>query len=599
MTPYDSIRRFLRTVWSTLPRRSWLLLALMVAGVLTEGLGILLLVPLLHLVGLDLGGGALGRIGAAVDGAFAALGLAPTLPLVLLVFVVLVAGRALIQYRQSIESARIEQEFVLRLRTRLYAAITHSRWAFFVRRKGADFLHALVEDLYRVSGAVTQLLRLLTQLLVGLAYLVIAFGVSPWVTAVAALCGGGLLLALRRWNERARATGARVSEDTRAMFGALHEHVAAMKTTKSYGAEERNIRRFRTLAAAASQAHFRVVREQAAFTAIFALGAVAILSLIVYVSIELLSVPPAGLLLLLFLFARLVPRFSSAQTSYHAFINLVPAFDRCMDLIEAAEAAREPTADGLPVRLGDRVELQDVRFSYVDASAPVLDGFDLVIPARRTTAVVGPSGAGKSTVADLVMGLLQPDAGVVRVDDVALGPGNRRAWRRQIGYVPQEPFLFHDTIRANLLWARPDASEEQCWEALRMAAAEDFVARFPAGLDTVVGDRGALVSGGERQRLVLARALLRSPALLVLDEATSALDPKNELEVRAAVRGLHGKTTILIISHRLSSIRDADRIHVIDRGRITESGTWEELAARPRGVFREMCRLQGLVELDG
>jgi ATP-binding cassette, subfamily C, bacterial len=600
---HASAGRFLRTLWEGLPRRSWLLvLVIMMLGVLTEGLGILLLVPLLELVGLESGSGALGRIAEAVEGAFGLVSVEPTLAAVLVVFVLLVSARALIQLKEATAGARLQQEFVLHLRTRLYRAATYSDWQVFSRRRGSDLIHAMIDDLHRVSVATTHVLRLVTQFLVGTVYLVIAASVSVPITAVAAACGTALLLVLRGWNARARNTGARVSQQTNAMFAAVHEHVAAMKTARSYGAEDRSVRIFADLAGSVAHAYVSVVREQAAFSAIFGVGAVVILSVIVYASFALLAMPAAGILLLLFLFARLVPRFSSMQSSYHMFMSVVPAFDRVMDLIEEYEAATEPSDPSKDptdrrLTLGTRIELRGVRFGYIGASdAPTLDGLDLVLPARRTTALVGASGAGKSTVADMVLGLLRPDTGAILVDDTPLGADTLREWRRQVGYVPQDPFLFHDTIRANLLWARPDATEEECWEALRMAAAAGFVARLPGGLDAIVGDRGTLVSGGERQRLVLARALLRDPALLVLDEATSALDAASEAEVQEAIRGLRGRTTIFVISHRLSTIRDADTIHVMDAGRVVESGTWEELAARPSGPFRELCRLQGLLD---
>lgn len=603
MMRHASARRFLRTLRGGLPGRSWLLVLLMMLGVLTEGLGILLLVPLLGLVGLESGGGALGRIAEAVEGAFGLVNVEPTLAAVLVVFVVLVSARALIQLKEATAGARLEQEFVRRLRMRLYRAATYSDWQVFSRRRGSDVIHAMIDDLHRVSVATIHVLRLATQFLVGTVYLVIAASVSLPITAVAAAGGTALLLALRGWSARARETGARVSQQTNAMFAAVHEHVAAMKTARSYGAEDRSVRIFADLAGSVAHAYVAVIREQAAFSALFGVGAVLMLSVIVYASFALLAVPAAGILLLLFLFARLVPRFSSMQTSYHMFMNVMPAFDRVMDLIEEYEAVAElsvPPNEAAERRLTltTQVELRGVRFGYAGGAshAPALDGLDLVLPARRTTALVGASGAGKSTVADMVLGLLRPEAGTILIDETPLGPDTLREWRRQVGYVPQDPFLFHDTIRANLLWAQPDATEEECWEALRMAAAAAFVARLPGGLDSVVGDRGTLISGGERQRLVLARALLRDPALLVLDEATSALDAASEAEVQEAIRGLRGRTTIFVISHRLSTIRDADTIHVMDAGRVVESGTWEELAGRPSGPFRELCRLQGLLD---
>ena len=181
-------------------------------------------------------------------------------------------------------------------------------------------------------------------------------------------------------------------------------------------------------------------------------------------------------------------------------------------------------------------------------------------------------------MADLVMGLLIPSTGAILVDDVPLSASRISAWRQGIGYVDQETFLFHDSIRANLLWARPDASPDQIDEALQLAAADEFVRRIPTGLDTVVGDRGVTLSGGQRQRLALARALLRKPALLILDEPTSELDAENEARIWAAINALHGTTTILVISHRLAPIERADLVHVIDDGQLVESGALGSLS---------------------
>jgi ATP-binding cassette subfamily C protein len=268
-----------------------------------------------------------------------------------------------------------------------------------------------------------------------------------------------------------------------------------------------------------------------------------------------------------------------------------------MGLIERCEAGAEASAGRVePVPLRREVRLEAVRFRYRAGSAsPTIEDLSLDIPARRTTAIVGPSGAGKSTVADLIMGLITPEAGTIAVDGVPLAPDRIRGWRAGIGYVPQDTFLLHDTVRANLLWARPEASEAELVEALRQAAADSFVERLPSGLDTVIGDRGVLLSGGERQRLALARALLRRPQLLILDEATSALDSENERRILRAIEELHGQMTILVITHRLSTVRGADVIHVLEEGRLVESGAWDALLATG-GRFRALCAAQGIGE---
>lgn len=218
----------------------------------------------------------------------------------------------------------------------------------------------------------------------------------------------------------------------------------------------------------------------------------------------------------------------------------------------------------------------------------------LVLLAAVAATIVNPSGAGKSTFADLLMGLLSPSSGELLVDDVPLSPERLQAWRNQIGYVAQETFLFHDTVRANLVWASPGADDGAVWRALEQAAAADFVRALPAGLDTIVGDRGVLLSGGERQRLSLARALLRQPQLLILDEATSSLDSENERRIQAAIDHLHEQTTIVVITHRLSTIRNADMIYVVERGRVVESGSWASLLAGSVGRFRALCDAQGI-----
>ena len=201
----------------------------------------------------------------------------------------------------------------------------------------------------------------------------------------------------------------------------------------------------------------------------------------------------------------------------------------------------------------------------------------LSFPAGSITSIGGPSGAGKSTLADLLCGLIAPDAGGVSVDGVPLEGGLRRAWRERVTYVQQEPVLFTGTIRENLLWAPPSADEARLLEVLRLASAE-FVAALPEGLDTLIGDQGKQLSGGERQRIVLARALLRNPALLILDEASSALDAENEAAIAEAVGKLRERMTVIIIGHRGALSGIADRFVRPEGGKVAETGSSSDTA---------------------
>ena len=206
------------------------------------------------------------------------------------------------------------------------------------------------------------------------------------------------------------------------------------------------------------------------------------------------------------------------------------------------------------------------------------------------TALLGPNGAGKSTLADVLTGLLKPDTGKLRIDDTEASGPERLRWRHSVAYVPQEVFLFHDTIRNNLLWAKPDASDSTLRKALEMSAAE-FVFKLPDGMDSVVGDAGIRLSGGERQRIALARALLRQPSLLILDEATSALDTESERHIRHALEALMKNRTTLVIAHRLSTVENADRIIVLEEGRIVEIGSHADLIGKG-GQYANLYRMQ-------
>jgi ATP-binding cassette subfamily C protein len=289
-----------------------------------------------------------------------------------------------------------------------------------------------------------------------------------------------------------------------------------------------------------------------------------------------------------------MPKFSSIQQSFQSFINVLPSFNRVMELQRRCEEAAETETQRYEkIDIGHGIRFNKVSFSY-DGNSLVIKDLDITIKAGQTTAIIGPSGAGKTTIADLLMGLIVPNEGSILIDEKEFGPERTRAWREQIGYVPQDTFLFNDTVKANLLWAKPVANEEEINRSLRLAAAGEFVNGLPKGLDTILGDRGVLVSGGERQRIALARALLRKPSLLILDEATSSLDSENEIKIQKAIEELHGQMTILVISHRLSTIRGADVIHVIGEGRLIESGTWDELITKENGRFRDLYRAQGL-----
>ncbi len=571
-------------------------LALMLCQSVTQGVQLLLLVPLMQLVGLDVQRGSVGGLAELASSAFAAIGVRPTIVTVLGAFVLFTSGLALLTRWQTTSNFKLQQDFVVLLRRRLYRAIANADWLTFSRSRSSDFTHALTTELDRVGNATFFLLRLLADAALACIYVVFALRVSPIMTALVFVCGAGLMLLLRKKTRAARFTGEEISLATNGLYSAAIEHLGSMKTTKSYGVEERNAGIFSNLAGRVAQMQLNAIRNQASTAFWFRVGSVALLSVILFVSFEVLGISTAGLLLLLFLFYRIIPLFNDGQQSYQQFLNALPAFAGVMELQTRCEAAAEPRGgrtEEIQLRRGIRFE--GVSFAYEgNDEAPAISELDLTIRVGETTAIVGPSGAGKSTVADLVTGLIVPDRGQILLDEAPLRAEMMQSWRGRIGYVAQDTFLFHDTVRANLLWACPDASDEEIMAALRLAAAEEFVSELPDGMDTILGDRGVRLSGGERQRLALARALLRRPQLLILDEATSALDSENEKRIQKSIEQLHGQMTILTITHRISTIRNADVIYVLERGRLIETGDWDTLIGREHGRFHAMYAAQAL-----
>lgn len=586
-----NLREYIESLVRFKPKDITIALSIMVFVGLTEGIGLLLLVPLLQLVGLDVQQGALGQIAGFIASFFAYFGLTPTLASVLLIYVVVISLNALLIRLQTLMVSEIEYEFASHLRKELFTAITGTNWLFFTGKKASDLAHALTYEIERITTGTSFFISLIASSIILAVYLIFALNVSGIITGLIFLVGIILLLILKRRTRSAGESGEKLSLTSKDVYSSTLRQLDGMKTIKSFGMQNKNIELFNQESDEVAGSYMGAVNSYADVRFLFDVGTVIILSIIVFILVGIISIPTAELLILLFLFVRMIPRFSTIQLSYQYFINMLPAFKTVVSLEKECENAAEPDLTGNNLSFDEQILFKDVSFSYGDKSFS-LKNINLSIETGKTTAIAGLSGAGKSTIADMLMGLLIPEEGCIMVDDVDLTNENRLSWRNQVGYVAQDTFLFNDTVKNNLLFADPAASDEEILEALKQASADEFVLKLPDGLDTLIGDRGVLLSGGEKQRLALARALLRKPSLLILDEATSNLDSKNEKNILDSLERLHGNLTILIIAHRLSTIRNADIIYLIDQGILMESGKWKELVTRTEGPFKSLYEAQ-------
>jgi ATP-binding cassette subfamily C protein len=538
---------------------------------LTQGVGLVMIIPFLHTLGLTEGDGKISGFTAAISRTFNTLGLPFNLYTILGAYILVVSIFAFLNRYQAVLNVELQQGFIRFLRNRMYRALTYADWLFIAREKSSDITHALTSDIMRIGGGTFFFLRFSSLLILVIFHIVVAAMLSLPLTIMTLVFGGIMFIFMRPLNREAFSSGKSFRFSQQNLFSAVMEHLTGMKTAKSFGVESHHIGRIESINRELETEILRFNKARANTRLFYEITAVIFLSAFFAAAVNVFMVPTARLLLLVFIFTRLLPKFSTLQQQYQNIKNMLPAFSGAAELYWQAREAEESKSEtaGKPTRLERAVSFRAVYFRYSpDSDKYALYNATFDIPAQKITAIMGPSGAGKSTLADLLLGLLKPEQGRILVDDMEITDDTLMGWRHSIGYVPQETFFFHDTIRANMLWANPSASEDDLWEAIRTAAAEDFVKQLSNGLDTVIGDRGVLLSGGERQRIALARALLRNPRLLLLDEATSAVDSQNEQRIQQAIRSLQGKLTTVIIAHRSSTLRWADHIIKLDKGQV-------------------------------
>jgi ATP-binding cassette subfamily B protein len=313
---------------------------------------------------------------------------------------------------------------------------------------------------------------------------------------------------------------------------------------------------------------------------------------IAVISARAVAVPLSEMAVILWALRNSVPLLGVVATQRNSLATFFPSYEQLRELRRQARVLRQTSGARPFDGFRDQIALENVSFAY-PGQEPALSRVTVRIPRGRMVALVGESGAGKSTLVDLVMGLHEPTSGTVTIDGVPLQEIDIDGYRHSIGYVPQESVLFNTTIRDNLRWAKDTATDAEIREACRRANAEEFIERFLDGYDTVVGDRGVRLSGGQCQRIALARAILRKPELLILDEATSSLDTHSERLIQQAIEAIARETTVLVIAHRLSTIVNAHYVYVLQGGVVVEEGTYLTLM-RQAGYFSRMTQMQTL-----
>lgn len=532
--------------------------ALVAGAAALDGAGILLLVPILNIVvGEGQMAARLTAIGAATPFAQLALLVALFLAVALL--------RAAVTYARDIALARLQAGFVEAERNRVVTRLAHAPWPRVAAISHMRVASLLSQEISRVGATLQTLLHIAVAFAMLAVQVAIALALAPLLTLSVMLCLLVVAALFLAASPGIRALGGEMVQAGQAMMAGTGAFLAGLKAAAAQGARGHFLTEHLRIQARVRHTAVAFARRQGRTQLSFGIGAALLAGLVVLLGFGWFGVAPALLITVLVIFARMQTPAALLLQSAQSLVFYLPSFE---------------TVRGFDAELGDAVEavpapvtpppgplvLRDV--TYAHAGGRGVADVNLTIPPGAFAGIAGPSGAGKTTLADLIVGLIVPQSGSVSVGGVAFDAATRAGWAASVAYVPQDGFLFHDSVRRNLSWSSPDASDAEIAAALAAAGATQIVARLAGGLETVIGERGGLLSGGERQRLGIARALLARPRLLVLDEALSAIDAAGEAELLARLAALDPRPTILMITHREDSLRWCDMKVRVDAGRV-------------------------------
>jgi subfamily B ATP-binding cassette protein MsbA len=515
-----------------------------------------------------------------------------TISVLLIVFTL---AKGIAEYFSTYLMARIGQSAVLKLRQDLYSHLLAQGAAFFERHRTNYLVSRLVSSAAAIETAVTSTIRdMLRESFTLIAFLAASFYYS-WRLTLGSLAIAPIIAVLTAKFGSALRNLARESfEGSKQLTDTAQEALANQGIVKAYRAEARESARFTTVAKTIVHANLRSASIAGASPpTIEMIGMIFVVLLLFFGQHEIMSgrMNAAQFLTFLFFLFRSYDPMRKLSRLQNAMEQALAAAHHVWEVMdEDATIEEKPDALELPA-LKDSIELKNVSFGYANETRSVLREVSLQIAAGTMVALVGESGGGKSTLTKLLPRFHDPTSGTVLWDGIDLKEAKISSLRRQIALVTQETVLFNQTVRHNIAYGKPDATEAEIVEAAQIAFAHDFVQEMPNGYDTIVGERGLFLSGGQRQRLAIARAILVNAPVLILDEATSALDAESERLVQRAIANLVRNRTTIVIAHRLSTVRRADVIVVMEAGRIIEMGTHSELLARG-GQYKKLYELQ-------
>ena len=575
----------LRDIWIRDRRGFVMILLLSIAVSLTGGISIVMLVPMLGMLKVSTG-----SVSALKLLMLPLQSLSPVVQIAVMigVYFMLIVLKAYLGWLLKIRQSEFLEAYSLNLRQELYHTVSTARWEQLAAGKQTDTIDLFTAQCSQVSQGMSMIIALLSSAVTAFVSLGIALWLSLPVTVLVLIFGGGFAWVFRHLMKESKHYGDEMIRINRAMYSELYSQLRSIKEVRSYGVQREHAHLFEEISRSAKDAKLKFIRRQAFPSMLYSVAAAGMIAVIFLICVLLFHMDTARLMVLVYVFTRLWPVFGGFINKITTIQTAVPAYEKLMEALRTFSVEKSGQEQMVPVQFEKEIEFRNVCFAYKGSEEVILHNVNFSLKKGSITALMGRSGAGKTTIADLLMGFLKPTSGEILIDGIRLSDGNLSGWRHNLGYIPQEPLILNATVRENLQRFHPAATQIEMEKALKKAYIWNVVENLPRGMDTVLGDGGIRLSGGERQRIVLARVLLGNPRLIVMDEATSAMDYESEMAVRNAIRDLGEQVTILIIAHRLATVRTAKYGLVLENGKITETGTLWELASHSEGYFSRL-----------
>lgn len=570
----------------------WQIILLVILGFtsgLLEGIGINALIPLFSFVSGEGGGGDI--VSQLIEKFFGLVNINFNITSLLIFIVILFTLKALMTVLIAYLRIRITSNYEYKTRNNLFSKILNAHWPHLIKQK-LGYLETILMIDIKASGNLLREISASIMILTGLAiYLLIAINISVTITLATLIIGAFLFLVIKPLVYRTKLVAFRRTKINKDMAHHVNENILGIKTIKTMVVNDGVLKKADIHFTTIKELSIKTVMLESVSTSFLQPVSIIFVSLIFAFSYQSSNFDLGVLAAIIYLIHKIFVYIQQLQRTWHKFNNLYPHLVSVLNYQDKSIDSKEKNSGTKTFEFNNKLEVKNINFSY-DSDKQILSNISFSINKGEMVGLIGPSGVGKTTLVDILLRLLTPTSGQILLDNNDITAIDLNAWRKNIGYVSQDIFLMNDTIANNIRFYNDSISDDKLVEVAKMANIYELIEDLPDKFATKIGERGVRLSAGQRQRIVIARILARDPEILILDEATSALDNESEIKIQTVIESLKGRVTVLVIAHRLTTVRGSDKLLVLEDGHISEQGTPQELLKNRESYFSKIYNLR-------